>query len=168
MQRRTLLRLGLAGTALVALAGTVAVAWKPGLVDGKLSPQGRSIFGAIAKSVLDGMLPEASGARTQMLAAHLERVNATVAALSPAARTELSQLLGVLATLPGRRWLAGLETEWDKASVAQVDQALQGMRFASNALRQQTYHALRDLTNAAFVSVPEGWQHLGYPGPADV
>jgi hypothetical protein len=42
------------------------------------------------------------------------------------------------------------------------------MRLSSLALKQQGYHALRDLTNAAYFSDPTAWQRMGYPGPSDI
>jgi hypothetical protein len=168
MQRRSLLKLGLASSVLLAAVGTGAALWAPGLHGSQLTSSGRQIFRAIATAVLEGMLPAANSERDRALDAHLDRVAATVAALSPAARAELSQLLGVLATMPGRRWLAGLDQAWNHASATELERTLQDMRLAHSALRQQAYHALRDLTNAAYVSVPEGWRHLGYPGPAEL
>ena len=83
-------------------------------------------------------------------------------------QAELSQLLTLLATPPGRVALAGLSSPWPQASVAQVQEAMQGMRLSSLALKQQAYHALRDLTNAAYFSDPSAWQRMGYPGPTDI
>jgi len=81
---------------------------------------------------------------------------------------ELSQLLAMLAVLPGRTLFAGLDTPWAQASAIQVQSALQGMRTSSLALRQQAYQALRDLTNAAYYADPSAWSMLGYPGPRAV
>ena len=51
---------------------------------------------------------------------------------------------------------------------AELQAALQAMRVASIATRQQVYHALRDLTNAAYYAEPATWAQLGYPGPTPV
>ena len=77
-------------------------------------------------------------------------------------------MLGLLASAPGRVALAGLRTGWQEASVADVQRSLQDMRTSSLALRQQSYHALRDLTNAAFYADPSAWPLLGYSGPREV
>ena len=42
------------------------------------------------------------------------------------------------------------------------------MRTASLTLPQQAYHALRDLTNAAYFADAASWSQLGYPGPRAV
>ena len=41
------------------------------------------------------------------------------------------------------------------------------MRASRIALRQQAYHALRDLTHAAYFADAATWARLGYPGPTD-
>ena len=42
------------------------------------------------------------------------------------------------------------------------------MRTSRIGLRQQAYHALRDLTNAAYFADPQTWPLMGYPGPRAV
>jgi len=95
----------------------------------------------------------------------LQRLDTTLQAFPAATQAELSQLLALLAAAPGRLALAGLAQPWDAASVAELQASLQAMRTASLALRQQAYHALRDLTNAAWYAEPSTWSALGYPGP---
>ena len=123
---------------------------------------------AVALAVLDGALPGAETARSQAIAAHLARLEAAIAAFPAATQSELSQLLALLASAPGRLALAGLSTAWPQARVEQVQAALQGMRLSSLSLKQQAYHALRDLTNAAYFSDESAWPGMGYPGPAAV
>jgi len=165
MQRRTLLRLGVAGVALLTLAGGGLALLQPGLRDGRLTLAGRELFGALATGVLDGMLPTAPPARQAAIEGHLARLDAAIAALAPAARAELSQLTALLHSLPGRLAMCGMTTEWAHATVDEVQQALQSMRLSRLELRQQAYHALRDLTNAAYFAEPATWAALGYPGP---
>jgi hypothetical protein len=169
MQRRTLLKLGVGSAAALALlGGGAALMWQPGLQQGRLTAAGRTVFKAVARAVLQGALPAEAAAAEAALQAHLKRMDATVAAFPPPVQAELSDLLALLALAPGRRALAGLGTAWDEASAAQVAQALNEMRHAGLALRQQAYHALRDLTHAAWFSAPEHWALLGYPGPRPI
>lgn len=98
----------------------------------------------------------------------MQRLDAADRRLSLCHTAELSQLLALLAAAPGRVALAGLTSAWSQASVTQVQASLQGMRLSSLALKQQAYHALRDLTNAAYFSDPSAWQRMGYPGPSDI
>ena len=168
MQRRRLLKLGVSTA--VALAVTVVglVRLRPENFAGHLSPKAIVIFGAVARAVLDGSLPEMASARDDQVQALLGRVGDAIAALPPATQAELSQLISLLATPPGRRLLTGLTTTWDEATVGELQACFQRMRTSSLSLRQQTYHALRDLTNAAFYADPQAWPLMGYPGPVSV
>jgi hypothetical protein len=168
MQRRTLLKLGLAAATVLAATGGALSLVRPAFVDGRMTPSGRMVFEAVARAVLDGSLPQEAGLRRAALSAHLQRLDTTLSALPPATRAELAQLLALLASSPGRAALAGLHTDWPDAQVAELQDALQGMRTSSLALRQQAYHALRDLTNAAYYADPSTWSSMGYPGPRDV
>jgi hypothetical protein len=165
MQRRTLLKLGLTSAAVLAMAGGTAVFLQPGLLNEKLSVTGREIFRAVGRSILKGSLPVAEDEQKLALDLFLERVDTLTLTLPPHAQGELSQLLAVLATSPGRRLLAGLGATWTAASEVEIEQALQGMRLSSLALRQQTYAAMHDISAAAYFSDESTWPALGYPGP---
>lgn len=165
MQRRTLLRLGLAGGTLLALAGTGAALWTPGWRDGHLSAEARSLWQAVAQAVLEGVLPADPAVRRVALQAHLGRLDTTIAGLPPATRRELSDLLALLCMAPGRLALTGLRPAWDRASTAEVAAMLQSLRTSERALQRQIYQALRDLSNAAWFADAGAWSALGYPGP---
>lgn len=168
MQRRSLLKLGVAGAVVLAVAGGGLALLRPGLSGGRLSASGREVFEAVARAVLDGSLPTDATAQRRALDAHLQRLDDTVAGLPAAVRAELSDLLGLLAVAPGRLAFAGLATSWPDADVAALQVMLQDLRTSRLALRQQAYHALRDLTNAAYYADPGTWGLLGYPGPRDL
>ena len=165
MQRRRLLHLGLGATAVLAVVGGGLALVQPGLQQGRLTETGRVVFAAVARAVLDGSLPPVTDQRAQAIQDHLHRLDDTLAGFPGSTQGELSQLLALLATPPGRIALAGLQAPWETAAVPQIQQALQGMRTSSLDLKQQAYHALRDLTNAAYYADPRTWQLLGYPGP---
>ena len=168
MQRRSLLKLGIGSAVVLAVAGGGIALLRPGIERGRLAPAGREVFEAVARGVLDGVLPNDASARSAALKAHLQRLDATIAAFPAATRAELSQLLALLGSTAGRLGLAGLRSDWPQADIAQIQQALQGMRTASLALRQQAYHALRDLTNAAYFADALTWPAMGYAGPPDL
>jgi len=171
IQRRRWLQLGLVSAATLAVAGTGVAVWRadPALgPSGELSLPAQAIFLAVGQAVLEGSLPQGGPARDAALAGLMERVQGVTQALPRHARAELSQLLDVLSLAPGRRWLAGLSTDWPDAPVPQVQSALQGMRLSSLALRQQAYQALHDVVGGAFFSDPSEWALLGYPGPLDL
>ena len=78
MQRRTLLRLGAATGTLLALAGAGVALWQPGWRAGQLTTEGRELFNAISRAVLDGLLPDEGPARDAALTAQLSRIEDTV------------------------------------------------------------------------------------------
>ncbi len=168
MQRRSLLKLGAASAALLAVAGGAAALLQAGLHEGKLSLAGREVFRAIGRGVLDGSLPTADAARQAALNGLLDRVDGLTIALPPHAQDELSQLLALLAAAPGRLALAGLGQPWASAAETDIQQALQGMRTSSLALRQQAYAALHDITAAAYFSDASTWAQIGYGGPPKI
>jgi hypothetical protein len=169
VQRRRLLKLGLASAVTVALVGGgAAVFYAPAWRDGRLTDAGRGVLGGVARAVLDGSLPAEAGPQTVALAAHLERVDATLRAMPAATQREVGDLLTLLALPPGRLALAGLATDWRLAEVAQIQAALQTMRTSRLNLRRQAYHALRDLTHAAYFASSATWEQMGYHGPVKI
>jgi hypothetical protein len=163
--RRRLLKLGIGAAAVVAVAGTGALLWSPGWRDGKLTTGGRAVFRAVATAVLEGLLPTEAAAQNAALDAHLLRVDATLAALPRHTQAELAQLLGLLQLAPFRLWLCGLDVPWQQAELDAARAAIKRLHGADDELRQQVFHALRDLTAASHVAAPEVWPQMGYPGP---
>ncbi len=169
VRRRSLLKLGIASTAVLALVGGGAVLlYEPAWRDGRLTEGGRRVLAAIARAVLDGSLPPEAGQQAAALASHLDRMDVAVLALPAATQRDIADLLALLAMPPGRLALTGLATDWQRAGVAQVQAALQSMRTSRLSLRQMAYHALRDLTHAAYFASNATWVQLGYPGPAKI
>ncbi len=168
MQRRTLLKLGTVSAAVLAVAGGAAALMSAGLHEGRLGPAGQDVFKAVGRAVLDNSLPRSQNLRQVALNGLLDRVDELTLALPPHAQTELSQLLSVLASTPGRHLLAGLSETWPLATEGQIQQALQGMRLSDLAIRQQAYAALHDITAAAYFSDASTWSQLGYPGPVRI
>lgn len=168
MQRRTLLKLGVLSAAVLVVAGGAAALLSPGLHEGRLSPAGREVFKAVGRAVLDQSLPREDTPRQDALTGLLNRVDELALALPPHAQAELSQLLSLLASDPGRRALAGLGDQWSLATEARIQQSLQQMRLSGLVLRRQAYAALHDITAAAYFSDPSTWPQLGYPGPVRI
>lgn len=168
MKRRRFLQLGLVGGATLALAGGGLSLMQHGVESGRLTDAGRVVFRAVGRAVLDGSLPTEAAAQQAALDGLLQRLDDAIGAFPAHVQAELSQLLALLASAPGRLGLAGLTTDWPQASVAQVQAALQAMRTSTFDLRQQAYHALHDLSGAAYFSDRSTWPQLGYPGPLDI
>lgn len=168
MQRRRLIQVGVLTTGLLAAAGAGLALLRPGLQAGRLSPDARQAFAAIAAAVLDGLLPGEAAPRAAALQAHLDRLDTTLAGLPPALQAEIGELTTLLATAPTRLALTGLTSAWHTASAAEVQVMLQRLRTSSLSLRRQVYLALRDLTNAAYFADASTWAAIGYPGPRPV
>lgn len=155
----------MAGALGLALAGATLGQVSAGYEGGRLTSAGRRVFLGVSRAVLGYALPTEPAAQQRALNAHLARLDHAIAAFPPAVRDELSRLLGLLDTTAGRLLVAGLRADWERATEQELHTALQAMRFSSISLRQQAYHALRDLTNAAFFAEPTHWASIGYPGP---
>lgn len=168
MQRRSLLKLGFGAAAVLAVAGAGFSLVHPGLKDGRLTPSGREVFAGVARAVLDGSLPGDAAQARAALQAHLLRLDDAIAAFPAHVQGELSMLLALLAAPPSRLAFAGLVQPWGEASTLDIQHALESLRTSSLSLRQQAYHALRDLTNAAYYADPQTWPQLGYPGPRNI
>ena len=136
MQRRTLLRVGLAaGVVLAGAAGTIALV-RPARQAGQLTESGSQI----------------------------QRLEQTIAGMPAALQREVDELLTIAASAPGRLALVGLTKPWAEASDADIVAALTTMNQSSLALRQQAFQALRELTLAAWLAEPGHWQAIGYTG----
>lgn len=168
MRRRSLLALGAVSAAVLAVGGGALAVLQPGLRDARLLPAGREVFAGVGRGLLDGSLPAGGVALERALEGLLDRIDGLIAALPPHAQSELSQLLALLASAAGRRTLAGLSEPWPTAPVADIQQALQGMRVSGISLRQQAYQALHDIVGSAYFSDSQTWGLLGYPGPLKI
>ena len=91
MQRRSLLKLGVASAAVLAVAGA-GTAWiTPGLLsDGRLAPPGRAVFRAAGTAILEGSLPVAPPAREHALDGLLELTSGQILAVPGVHHVETS------------------------------------------------------------------------------
>jgi hypothetical protein len=167
MQKRTLLKVGLAAGALFAIAGGTLALLQPARREGRFGDPAQAMLAAVARAVLGELLPQGA-AQAAALQGLVKRLEETVASMPPAMQGEVDELFTIAASAPGRVGLIGLGTAWQEASIGQVTDALQALRFSSLAMRQQAYHALRDLTNAAWFADASSWAMVGYPGPRPV
>ena len=169
LRRRTLLKLGIGSAIVLAVAGgTVGLMMKPGLIAGKLSPSSRLVLTRVAQAMLLGTLPAAASSQKQSLDALLQRTDEFLVGLPTHVLAELDQLLGLLATAPGRRWLVGLSASWEDATPADTYAALKSMLASGTELRIQACQGLHDLVMVPYFSGEESWAVLGYPGPTAV
>ena len=168
LRRRSFLKLGIGSAIVLAVAGGTIALMKPGLIDGKLSPSARLVLTRVAQAMLLGTLPADASGQQRALDALLQRTDAFLVGLPVHVLAELDQLLGLLASAPGRRWLVGLSPSWQDATVPQTSAALQAMRESGTDLRIQAFQGLHDLVMVPYFSGEESWAVLGYPGPTPV
>lgn len=164
MQRRSLLKLGIASAVVLAVAGGAVALMQPGLQNGKLTEDARLIFSRVGQTILAGTLPMDDGPNQIAINALLNRIDTFIGGTPEYVQAELSQLLGLLGTAAGRRGVVGLSPSWHDATIAEMTTAFQAMRESSVSLRVQAYQALHDIVSASYFSGQESWAVLGYPG----
>lgn len=165
MQRRTLIKVGVAAGALLAVAGGTLALLRPARVGARLSAPAQAMLGALGPSVLGALWPAEPDRAADALKGLTTRFEGTLTGLSPSQQAEVDELLTIAASAPGRIALFGLTSPWAQASTDEVTASLQSMRLSRLALRQQAFHAMRDLINAAWFADPSTWAAIGYPGP---
>jgi hypothetical protein len=168
LRRRSFLKLGIGSAIVLAVAGGTIALMKPGLIDGKLSPSARLVLTRVAQAMLAGTLPVEPDRQKLSLDALLQRTDAFLVGLPVHVLAELDQLLGLLASAPGRRWLVGLSASWEDATAAETYGALKSMLASGTELRIQACQGLHDLVMVPYFSGEESWAVLGYPGPTPV
>jgi hypothetical protein len=168
MQRRTLLSLGIVGAAAVSVVGGTLALLQPARDNASFTKSTQEMLSAVARSVLGSLLHEGASSSTEALKGHLQRLQDSIAGMPQSMQSEVDELLAIVASGPGRRVLVGLTSPWTLATTDEVAAALQDMRISSLSLRQQAYHALRDLTNAAHFADRSSWAAIGYDGPRNL
>jgi hypothetical protein len=159
---------GVVGAAVLAAAGGTLAFIQPARRNAAFTQPAQEMLRAVARAVLGSLLPAPAASESAALDAHLSRLQTTISGMPTAMQAEVDELLTILSSTTGRRVLAGLGQAWASAPPAEVTAALQDMRSSSLSLRQQAFHALRDLTNAAYFADPSTWSVIGYPGPRDL
>jgi hypothetical protein len=165
--RRHFLQAGLAGAAVLAIAG--GVAWFRRRIDvaasaPALGEDARDVVRAIVPSLLAGALPP-GGERAAAIDETVAGVDLAIAGLAPSARAELAELFALLTLGAGRRAFAGVSSAWHDATRDEVDAFLASWQASSWALKRTAYDAMHQLVLAAWYANPRSWPAIGYPGP---
>jgi hypothetical protein len=162
-KRRWFLKTALAITAAAGAVGA-GVWWHRGFDQGKLTPDGKSVFRAMARGILGTMLP-AGPEREAILDQHIAAMEHLINTLPKARRDQISLLAGALANAPTRYLAAGRWASWDTASDDEIRAVLLRLQQADNIGHNMVYAATRALTTLTFFSIPDQWSRAGYPGP---
>jgi hypothetical protein len=165
--RRTLLKAGIAGGAVLVLARfMVGSNSEPGSADGRgsaLDSAARAIVAAIAPVLLNGALPldVSTEARAEVVAG----VDRAVAGLAPASRKEIGELFALLSFAPTRCLIAGVWSPWPSASRESIAAFLDSWRDSRFTLLRSGYGAMHQLVMAAWYGNTRAWPAIGYAGP---
>lgn len=166
--RRTLLKAGVAGGAVLVFARWAVTSYSPEPAShppgSALDPAARTIIAAIVPVMLAGALVDARSsveARAEVVAG----VDRAVAGLPPASRNELEQLFALLSFAPTRALVAGVWSPWPEASPESIAAFLASWRDSRFDLLRSGYGALHQLILAAWYGNVRAWPAIGYAGP---
>ena len=128
-----------------------------------LSPLDAAIV-AVITPVMLGVRPGRDGPALDEL---LQAFDAQAMLLPPAVQNELRELFGLLQNRWARRWLAGVQQPWVRATPEMISRFLAGWRDSGFLICRSGYQALHRLCAAAWYGQPASWTAIGYQLPAD-
>jgi hypothetical protein len=168
--RRSFLKRGLFGGALLALGGGAYLAFQPSR-RASLPPEGLLVLDAdeyaVVAALADRLVPPRAHFPTPDLLRVPFQVDRILVRVDDGAQKELKQLLklfesGLAGLLFDGRWRPF--TQLSEAEQDNVMRAWQGSRLK---LRRTGFQALRTLVLAAYYGNPGAWPAVGYPGPPE-
>jgi Gluconate 2-dehydrogenase subunit 3 len=166
--RRTFLRRGLFGGALLSLGGAGLLAARQG-TPVALPPEGLLVLGpreyAVVHAIARHALPDRAGfpsADEARVAFHVDRV---LARALPDVADEVKQLLGLFDNALASFLFGGRTQAFTALPHAEQAEVLEGWRTSRLVLRRTGFQALRTLVHAAYYGNPVTWTAVGYPGP---
>ncbi|QDQ28692.1 hypothetical protein FNU76_21325 [Chitinimonas arctica] len=175
LNRRQLLKTGLAGAALLAFARLAYGPVVPDRLYGVpeqasfkvLDAEGRTALAAIARVMLKGALPHDEAEFETALYQAVRGCDSAIAGLPGSVQTEVKELLTLLNGRLTRRWLVGVGPAWEQASDEEVSHFLNRWRFSSLSLLRSGYQALHQIVFAAWYGNPQAWVGIAYDGPPE-
>ena len=170
MNRRSFLKVGLLGSAVLGTAGAWVI-WRDAKDADDRSPardRVAMIIGAIAPVVLAGALPADPAQRADGIARVVTDVKAVIAAFPRAVQREIADLFRLLDIRIARRVLTGVPSEWTSAEPIEIAAFLERWRTSRIGLLQAGYFALHDLVLGTWYAEPATWEAIGYAGPPNV
>jgi TAT (twin-arginine translocation) pathway signal sequence len=172
LSRRELIKTGVAGAAVLALANCArsnnpahSPFEDPSYPYKVLTPGDRATVAAIGSALLLGALPADPAAHATALIEVVRGVDIAAAGLTPAPQGELQQLFGLLSFPLTRGFATGIWSSWDDAAPADVAKFLESWRFSGVMLFKTAYQALHTIVMASWYGNNASWATIGYPGP---
>ncbi|HEY9102681.1 hypothetical protein [Chitinimonas sp.] len=173
MNRRQLLKTGVAGAALLGVARLAYGPLQPdplypassGASFQVLDAQSRTALAAIARVMLKGALPSVPAEYAVALEEVVLGCDKAIASLPGTVQQEVRDLLAILNGRLSRRWLVGVTRDWSSASDEDIAHFLTRWRYSSLSLMRSGYQALHQIIFAAWYGNPRSWVGIGYQGP---
>ncbi|WXL25392.1 twin-arginine translocation pathway signal protein [Ectopseudomonas mendocina] len=171
LSRRSLLKVGMLGTALLGTAGLTAT------LTGCSSDTPQAGYAVLRESdlpFLQALIPvvlAGAVAPQQMkgaISTTLEHLDYSLNHLSPEMRKLTVQLFDVLALPITRGPLTGIWGSWKNASAEDVSRFLKRWENSSLSLLQMGHASLLQLVLMSWYSNEDAWAHCGYPGPPKI
>jgi hypothetical protein len=166
--RRSFLKWGLAGGALLALGGGTWLATRrtrpaPGVAGAltALTPEEATVLLALSER----LVPPRPGFPAPLDLDLPRRLDSVVASLGEEGREEFKQLVHLLENALAGFLLDGQLRTFTDASAEQQDARIRAWQTSRYTLRRTGYKALKKLVYAAYYGAPATWGALGYPGP---
>lgn len=171
LSRRSLLKVGLFGTAFLTTAGVTATlsGCSASVPAGGLSTLRLSdlpFLRALIPVVLKGSVTAEQMAAT--VEQTIKGIDYSLTRFSPEMQKLTVQLFDVLALGLTRGPLTGVWGSWENASAADVSRFLTRWQHSSLSLLKMGYGSLLQLVMLAWYGQPASWAHCGYPGPPKV
>jgi hypothetical protein len=168
LSRRSLLGLGVAGAAVLALGGTglalqSTVMRTPAAPLRALSPRAFSILAAIVDRICVPGPGMPAPAELQVA----EGIDGLLATMDPATVAELEQGLLLFENALTGLLLDGRPRTFTSLAPDEQDAVIAAWRSSRLGLRRKVYKALRGIIAAAYHGNPATYAAVGYPGPPD-
>lgn len=166
MNRRTLLKRGLLGGAVLLLGGTglalspTREAFKASGPLQVLSPRGFQVLAAVARRVV--VAPEVDPAAIALAA------DGALTYLPREAQEDVGKLLGLFENALGGLLLDGRVTPFTRLDPEEQDAVLKGWQGSRLVLRRTGYQVLRKLCLSAHYAMPSSWAPIGFPKPTPI
>jgi hypothetical protein len=167
MNRRSFVKRGLLGGALLALGGSVGLAAWPSQLGAQprrklqaLDARQFAILAAVAARTV-----AAPGADAIEIA-HL--CDERLALAYPEARADVGKLLLLLENGLAGLLFDGRPQPFTRLDAGEQVRALEHWRDSRLAVRRGGYAILRRLTESVWYAAPQGWEGTGYPGPPTI
>jgi hypothetical protein len=169
--RRSFLKFGVAGAALLAVGGgtwlgTRRTAPAPGLTGPftVLSPEEASVFLALSER----LLPPRPGFPSPLDVDLPRRIDGLLSIMQEEAQHEVRQLVRLLENALAGLLLDGQWKTFTASTPEQQDARIRGWQMSRYRIRRTGYRALKKIVYSSYYGARETWAAIGYPGPPPI